>query len=910
MSLIITTCIILITLIYIKSFYIKKIFKNFIEDILLTEEIALLLIVTDLLKTPYLTNICLYTIIAYLIIDSIFFYEYKVHPNLSFLKLLKTPKIYISSAKQINFIKIIKHFSFLPLFIFALHFASKLNQNSPSFILVAILFILTISISYFKKTDYYNSNVIIFKQMQLIKQLFKKKGEASTQDLPNIFEKSTIFSEDYPLFRHTDKYLGNKIIDINLKDQRPNIIFVVLESFRTKNVGALNAQIDATPYFNELSKQGILFKNFYSNSTLTHNAVISSLFGIPSGFEAKFYNSYNYPLYGLPQTLSNSGYECSIIHNGDLDFDNRNLFFKNNNFTHIIDQGDISKTCKDPYRYSWGVHDEHLMQYFPTWLSKQEKPNFSFLLTVSNHHPWTTPSSFKPLSFPKTHPTYANFLQSLNYTDHCLKLLINNLEKLNLLSNSILFIYGDHGMTMGERNDEYTNFNYLYEENIKTPLLILAKDKIKQELTINNPCSQVDLLPTVLDMLNISSSNHSIGRSLIRENKTFVFFSNPFGKRTIGSRVDNFKYIHNEDTKVDELYDLEKDPLEKNNIFLNEANLANTLKTKTLSCYNFLHNLHKNKSFCKTVNKNLFKEFSEEDTDKKVQKTIKNNPKISIVKLNNNLKITDKALLYISKLKTSLYSLSLDNCTTITDEGLEYIAKNCPNLEKLSLKNCYLITDTSIDLIFNKCKIKTLNIEGLTDIKGTFSTKAKYLTFLNILFCDQFTYDNFYTITQNSKKTLNSLSFSINNLPNQIFTKTIKNLSKLTVLLVRQTNNLSENTLNNFLKSLSNIQYLILFDCTNLTNKSLESINAKYLDTLYLDNANQLTDEGFSFLKKSQIKALKLSNISNISEDLLFHLRNKKLLLSLINCKDINLKKINSEIAMNKELSQVIFKYY
>lgn len=61
-------------------------------------------------------------------------------------------------------------------------------------------------------------------------------------------------------------------------DEKPHIVFLFLESFAAQ---AVNSDQDAAPHFKRLSKEGILFSQFYSNGTLTYRALISGLFGMP-----------------------------------------------------------------------------------------------------------------------------------------------------------------------------------------------------------------------------------------------------------------------------------------------------------------------------------------------------------------------------------------------------------------------------------------------------------------------------------------------------------------------------------------------------------------------------------------------------------------------------------------------------
>ena len=79
--------------------------------------------------------------------------------------------------------------------------------------------------------------------------------------------------------------------------------------------------------------------------------------------------------------------------------------------------------------------------------------------------------------------------------------------------------------------------NYLYEENVRVPLLILAPGRLSGPVEIDAPASQVDLLPTVMDLFGMTGLNHAVGTSLARKTTDrTAFFSNPFGPGYLGRR--------------------------------------------------------------------------------------------------------------------------------------------------------------------------------------------------------------------------------------------------------------------------------------------------------------------------------------------------------------------------------------
>ena len=99
------------------------------------------------------------------------------------------------------------------------------------------------------------------------------------------------------------------------------------------------------------------------------------------------------------------------------------------------------------------------------------------------------------------------------------------------------------------------------------PLLILADGRIDCPTQIDDLASQVDLLPTLMDLFGIQATNHSMGCSLMRKiPDRSVFFHNPYVHKYFGMRKGDHKFIYTHNTRELELYNLRTDPSETHNI--------------------------------------------------------------------------------------------------------------------------------------------------------------------------------------------------------------------------------------------------------------------------------------------------------------------------------------------------------
>jgi len=443
-----------------------------------------------------------------------------------------------------------------------------------------------------KKVLYHVDNILFFhlswvatRFYRLLVNFFLKSASKSSEF--NFFSKNEdyTFSKLDPFLKFTNGFSGEKNFNIKLNPKvKPNIIFLFLESFRSKDIGASYSRKSVTPNFDRLSGEGIFFENFYANSVKTSRALSSFLFGFPSdpsSFEISFKTKRNY--ISLAKILKDHEYKTAYFHNGELEFENQKEFLEDYGYELLFGKKEILKEFSNPSCTSWGLDDEYLMDFSLKWIKEnqnKERPFFMTLFTISNHHPWNSPHKIanEPLDLSLNEP-YSRFLKTMRYTDEQLGRFVESLKENDLFENTLLFILGDHGHPMGEHHENFIQQKYLYEENIKVPLLILGGAKMIEPSRLQQIGSHIDLLPTLLDLLKISSLNHTTGSSLLRSSSPSVYFHNPYFYKFYGLREGKMKFIFEEFTEKQELFDLEADPFETKNL----AELSPELSSKFLN---------------------------------------------------------------------------------------------------------------------------------------------------------------------------------------------------------------------------------------------------------------------------------------------------------------------------------------
>lgn len=499
----------------------------------------------------------------------------------------------------------------------------------------------------------------------------------------------------YPLLRHTYGFTGKKRFELN-RGEKPHVIFLFLESFRAKNVGSLGGHPAATPRFDLLAEKGVLFTQFYANGLQTYRAMISSFFGVPAHLKTMSLEPFcSISMIGLPQILSGNGYKTALFQGSPSTFDWSFPFLHKAGFETILGCEHFPLAQKT----SWGITDETLFQSAADWLEKQENPTFLSLFTISNHHPWESPLKFPtPKDLPES---YQRYLQTFAYTDHCLGAFIDRLKDSKILEKSIVFILGDHGQEMGERKGTFAVHNDLYQENIHIPLLILGD----QKMTIDDPASQVDLLPTVMDLLNIQAVHHSVGRSLLRESNGSVFASMPRKDPLLACIKGQQKLILGQN---EEFYDLKSDPEEKNKIEVSQE-----MKVETEGYFQTMEKI-----------------FSES-----LLAPVSMPPASAILDLS---KVGTNDLGIDQERAFKLHECNLSGSPFFTDAGLEWIGENCPNLAILNISHCPLISQKGLADVLNRCpSLRSLNIEGNKEIAEIPLTHESSLEALYLKNCPQ-----------------------------------------------------------------------------------------------------------------------------------------------------------------------------
>jgi hypothetical protein len=302
---------------------------------------------------------------------------------------------------------------------------------------------------------------------------------------------------------------------------KPNVVVVICESFSAYKSSMWGNPLNTTPFFAEMSRNGIFFDRCFTPSYGTARGVWAVLTGIPDVAAATTTSSRN------PQAVDQhtiigdfDGYDKYYFLGGSTSWANiRGLLTDNIAGLRLYEQQDYSAPKVDV----WGISDKNLFLEANKALRKERKPFFAVIQTADNHRPYTIPAedraAFHPVSVSSEELRRNGFesneeMNAFRYTDFGYRTFIEAAEKESYFDNTIFLFVGDHGIP----GDASTLFPRAWTDQRLTaehvPLLIYAP-KLLPAVRISRECSQLDVLPTLAGLCGISYRNTTLGRDLL-----------------------------------------------------------------------------------------------------------------------------------------------------------------------------------------------------------------------------------------------------------------------------------------------------------------------------------------------------------------------------------------------------------
>ncbi len=313
-----------------------------------------------------------------------------------------------------------------------------------------------------------------------------------------------------------------------------HVLYIVMEStgfdlaLRSLGSAAIQRSDDvAMPFVRSLSSQGLFLSNHYSSGNSSPRGIFSLLSGLYVLPEVAIFDvrKDNH----LPSLVSYLGprYRRFLVTPGSLDWYFPQGFLSHSGFSELWGYHALPVRKNAPGGRAHARDEAESVSFFLRRLDEQlatGAPVLSVYYSFVAHWPYP---DYGPTTH-VTHPTRPQnaYCNNLRYLDQQIERIYKHLQERGVLDDTIVVLAGDHGEAFGQHAHNYTHSRMSYNENVRTPALLLNKQLFPARV-VTAPTSHVDIVPTLLDALAIPHDPSRLqGESLFsqRFRRKYIFF--------------------------------------------------------------------------------------------------------------------------------------------------------------------------------------------------------------------------------------------------------------------------------------------------------------------------------------------------------------------------------------------------
>ena len=288
-------------------------------------------------------------------------------------------------------------------------------------------------------------------------------------------------------------------------EQHKNVVLISVESLSAEFMAAYGNTEGITPFLDSLAQKSIFLTNLYATGNRTVRGLEALTLCVPpTPGESIVKRKDNKNKFTTGSVFKSKGYSVKYLYGGYSYFDNMKDFFGGNGYD-IIDRDNFTPE-EITFANIWGVSDEDMARKAIKEMNAQAKtgkPFFNHWMTVSNHRPFTYPEG--RIDIPGTAKSRQG---GVKYTDYALKLFFELAKKESWFKDTVFVIVADHCASSAGRTE-------LPLDRYRIPCLIYA-DFLEAE-QIDKLASQIDVMPTVMELLNFSYESKFLGNDIFSE---------------------------------------------------------------------------------------------------------------------------------------------------------------------------------------------------------------------------------------------------------------------------------------------------------------------------------------------------------------------------------------------------------
>lgn len=413
----------------------------------------------------------------------------------------------------------------------------------------------------------------------------------------------------------------------NKATEKPNVILIIADDLGWNDVGYHGSEIK-TPNIDNLAKNGVELNRFYANPTCspTRASLLtgrpSSRMGIVAPISDKDQTKLPDSIPTLPKLLHQNNYQTALIGKWHLglqlsngpkaygfDYSYGFLHGQIDQYTHLYKNGDKSWYRNGEFIEEKGHATDLITEEAIKWISEKRDPKKNFFLQVAYsapHFPLQEEQKWKdPYMNSIKDPSRRDYAAAMSHLDNSIGILLEKLKQQKLDNNTLVIFMSDNGaMENWDSRNEYNGVipgnttlgdntplrdwkTSNYEGAVRVPCIVYWNGHLKS-FKNSNYISVIDLLPSILFLAGDKNLPKSIeGKNVwpaIAENKALtnqqIYIRGHLQECLISKPWKIIRTRHAKGNPADyELYDIEKDPEEKNNVWAQNEAIATQMKT-------------------------------------------------------------------------------------------------------------------------------------------------------------------------------------------------------------------------------------------------------------------------------------------------------------------------------------------
>lgn len=364
----------------------------------------------------------------------------------------------------------------------------------------------------------------------------------------------------------------------HMPTRRPmNVLLLILESTRARSTIFYNPEAEAGRSLLPFRDEMVVFDNVYVPVPTSAHALFSILYGVYP-YMGAFWSTSGKQVVAdsMAHLFKRNGYTTGFFITSDLNYDDVRSFTAPG-FDHVLDVNDWpgqERVAMLP----WGRDDRLLIDEVKGFLSSGERPFFLMAMTSNPHHPYAAHQIFSDAPNREDRGSYERLVA---YDLDLVAELYAWMKEQGLAEDTLLLVLGDHGEAFGEHAGNFGHAAFLHEENLHIPMWILHPSRLGLPTRISQLGSQIDVRPTVTDILGITDTAPSDVMSLLFENpQRLIAHFTEGGLAHFGIRDRQFSYIFTADTYQEQLFHWQHDPQTKQDLSVREPAILADYRTR------------------------------------------------------------------------------------------------------------------------------------------------------------------------------------------------------------------------------------------------------------------------------------------------------------------------------------------